>query len=139
MFCFVSPFLKPYHQGCHDSELQLVTIGTWKCPRLCSPRFTTMNVIGPGNYGSETGQEMSQAHIEYFEISIPSFCQLYVDHVSHIHWLPLLDVFLFFCYYASFLCFHLHPTWNIQATLIHMAFDQCVYSSQFIYICLGRK
>ena len=108
LFCFVSPFLKPYCQGCHYSELQLVTIGTWKCPRLCFPHFTTMNDIGPGNYGSETGQEMSQTSLwmtmsqtslwNFHSIISPIICWSCVPHsLTPTSWcfsfLPLLFQF----------------------------------------------
>lgn len=80
LLCFVFPVLKPYCWGCHDSEFQLVTVGTCRSPRHCSPHFTLVNSIGPGNYGFETGQEISRHSCWIFwnfhSIISPNVCLL---------------------------------------------------------------
>ena len=71
-----------------------------------------MNSIGPGNYGSETETYLSQntqkptlmlniLKFSFYHFSKCMFIMFPTLFDSH-----FIDVFLFFCSYASFLCFH---------------------------------
>lgn len=106
LFCLF-PVLKPYCWACHDSELQIVTLGAWKSSTLCShisiwwmPLVTiqaTVDLQEAKMWATLMLKTLTFPFSPFSSCMFTTFLTLIV--------FPLLDIFLF-CFYANFLIFH---------------------------------